>query len=192
MGTGFPQLQWQENLLWYVFSCRNGHNTNVPQDFSYLALCRNGVETRCTFCVTSYKMYSQPWRSNKFVSLCEVFSAFIPLINNGLYIFGAHTCFFCVLSVEKCVFVLIGSLHSLWLRGVRQKSDPRVRWIYTFHKMKNWAFSMFEPPFLLTYWWSFVRYLVPAKSLIERRCHGTSNLCCAWSPPNRWSNGSWC
>jgi hypothetical protein len=46
---------------------------NVPQDFSYLAFCRNGVETRCTFCVTSYKMYSQPWRSNKFVSLCEVF-----------------------------------------------------------------------------------------------------------------------
>ena len=84
---------------------------NVPQDFSYLAFCRNGVETRCTFCVTSYKMYSQPWRSNKFVSLCEVFRAYNPLINNGLHIFGAHTCFLCVLSVEKCVFVLLGSLQ---------------------------------------------------------------------------------
>ncbi len=39
------------------------------------------------------------------------FSAYNPLINNGLYIFGAHTCFLCVLSVEKCVFVLLGSLH---------------------------------------------------------------------------------
>jgi hypothetical protein len=61
--------------------------------------------------VTSCKMYSQPWRSNKFVPLCEYFSAYIPLISNGLHIFGVHTCFLCVLSVEKCVFVLLGSLH---------------------------------------------------------------------------------
>ncbi len=35
----------------------------------------------------------------------------------------------------------------------------------------------------LTYWWVFVHYLVPAKSLIKRRCHGVSNLCSTWSPP---------
>jgi hypothetical protein len=88
---------------------------NVPQDFSYLAFCRNGVETWCTFCVTSCKMYSQPWRSNKLVPLCE----FLALITHWLtmdcmsYIFGVHTFFFGVLSVEKCVFVLLGSLYYI-------------------------------------------------------------------------------
>ncbi len=44
--------------------------------------------------------------------LCvRFFRAYNPLINNGLHIFGAHTCFLCVLSVEKCVFVLLGSLQ---------------------------------------------------------------------------------
>ncbi len=63
-----------EKISYDMFSAVGMDKTqNVPQDFSYLAFCRNGVETRCTFCVTSYKMYYQPWRSNKFVSLCEVF-----------------------------------------------------------------------------------------------------------------------
>ncbi len=58
------------------------------------------------------------------------------------------------------------SEHSLRGRGVRQKSDPRVRWIYPFHKKKDRAFSMVNPLF---YWCTGGFWYI------------------TWYPPSRWS-----
>ena len=99
---------------------------NVPQDFSYLAFCRNGVETRCTFCVTLYNIPSLGGQTN--LCLCvRFFRAYNPLINNGLHIFGAHTCILCVLSVEKCVFVLQQVSTSTVLAYRYVKFVPRIQ-----------------------------------------------------------------
>ncbi len=89
-------------MLSYVFSCRNGHNTKQMYTIGFLVF------------ILLQNWLRKPWRSSILVSLCEVFSAYNPLINKQLYIFGAYTCIWSVLSVEKCVFeLLVGSLHSM-------------------------------------------------------------------------------
>ena len=76
---------------------------NVQQDASYVSICRSGVGTRCTFCcVTSHKMYSQPWRSNQFTSLFEAF-----------YYISCWCVSLVVLSTRGKIYVhlLVPSLH---------------------------------------------------------------------------------
>ena len=85
----------------------------VQLHLTYVYICRNAVEMRSTYCATSHKMYSWPRRSNKNVLLCEVYFAYNPLIYNGFCTFGAHTCYFDFLSVEKCVSVFLGLLQYM-------------------------------------------------------------------------------
>jgi hypothetical protein len=98
--------------LWWglAFDCPTNMLTVLTWQVLPLCTCPQTGIRWCHFHPTKWWTNIRVWFSfpslggQTNLCLCVRFlSPYNPLINNGLYIFGAHTCCFGVLSVEKCV-----------------------------------------------------------------------------------------